>query len=65
MKILLTTLVLLSFTSCAMKPRFSSSEAQRPTTLERIEACTYRLIEQNGINAITAQETCNKIFIRN
>ncbi len=65
MKALLFILISVSFTSCAMKPRYTSYvEPQKPTTLERIEACTYRLIEQNGIKAKTAQETCNSIFIR-
>ena len=64
MKLLTITLLLLTFTSCALKPRYTYSEPQKPTTLEKIENCTYRLIEQNGVDAKTSQETCNNIFIR-
>lgn len=66
MKTLLIATILLSVTSCALKPKYQGfTEPQKPTTLERIERCTYRLIEQNGIKASESQETCNKIFRRN
>ena len=62
--IILTTLI---FSSCAIKPKYyveKEVEKKPKTTLEKIETCTYRLIEQNGIKAVDAQETCNKIFRR-
>lgn len=61
----LAVIILMSlvFTSCALKPKYYMEVEKKPmTTLEKIERCTYRLVEQNGIDSEKAQLTCNKIF---
>jgi len=51
-------LVLFTVISCAGEP----ISREGGTTIDKVEKCTYRLIEKNGISATEAQKVCTSIF---
>lgn len=51
--------------SCALTPRYGGLPEKRGyTTTEKVQECTYRLIERNGVEAEKAQRTCERIYRR-
>lgn len=63
-------LILVLLGSCALpKVRFNkgyqSKQQIKRTYIDRMESCVFRMIEDNGVNAKDARETCVSIYRRN
>lgn len=55
----------ITMSSCTVSPRYGGFPQKRGyTVIEKIQDCTYRLIEQNGVDAEKAQRTCERIYRR-
>jgi hypothetical protein len=59
-------LILTLLGSCALpKHRFNKKvPVVKRTYIDRMESCVFKLIEDNGINAKDARETCVSIYRR-